>query len=183
MEKRSLALISRAEPLLGFGVFTCWRSYFFYYCWPASRNKSSCAGEIWFNSATELSGCSLYSDADHPGILTQWAESVYPWQPIYVNAHQVFLRMLCWKAWCAVSVGRTQGFSPCGRCLDERWEEPALHSVLWKSQTRSPVTWSGAGRRVKHVEAGGEGGRAASVGLPLLPPGRRLPGSSSSAKK
>lgn len=28
MEKRSLALISWAEPLRGFGVFTCWRSYF-----------------------------------------------------------------------------------------------------------------------------------------------------------
>lgn len=40
--------------------------------------------------------CSLYSDADPLEILLQPAESAYLWQPICMNAQNVFIRILCW---------------------------------------------------------------------------------------
>lgn len=169
---------------MGWTITWIWSVYllkilFFDYSWLASRNKSSFVGKIWFSKATGLSGCSSYSDADHLEILIQQAESVCPWQPIYMKAHEVFLRILCWKAWCA---GRTQGFSSCSHCSDDSRGEPALQFVLWKSQTCSPVTGSTPGRWLKRVEAGGEDGRAAGVGMALLPPGQQLPGTGSLAK-
>lgn len=66
---------------------------FFCYFWLASRNKFGYVGEIWFNYATELSGCSLCSYGDHPWNFNTTGRKCVP-----VTTH---LR------------GGTSGFPPC----------------------------------------------------------------------
>lgn len=95
-----------------------------------------------------------------------------PVTTIYMIAQNVFLHILCWKTWCAVSAGRTQGFFPWGHCSGERWEESAFHLVL---QAKPVSLWPHGNQQ--------EGSWVSDVGLPLLPPRWCLPGSSFLARK
>lgn len=140
MEKVSLALIWWAEPLLGFGVLTCWRSWVLII--PDLHPGVSTFVLERFLSIKQLS----FQNVHHTQMLIT-LKFKYNKQRVCVCdnpftwVHIVFLPISSWKAWRAVSTGRMQGLSPCGHSLDERWEEPALHFYFQRAKPVPPITW------------------------------------------
>lgn len=156
MEKRSVALISWAVVVLGFGVFTCYRSYFFYYSWFSSRIKS---GWEKFCSIKQLSfQCVHYTQMLIPLKFYYNQQRAHICGNPFAWMHKKFSSVFCAGRSDALSVQRFPPGSPFG------WKvrDSAFHFVL----QAKPVP-------LKHMEISSRGAECLMWGCPCcLPEGR-----------